>query len=113
MLLTALALSVAIQPDRWVHVGGRDNSYKEYLDAQSVVRSGDKVTLWTRRDFVLGKGTAWMELEIDCATRMETVVAWIRDEGGSVSHNVVRPHRKAAPIPPGSTAERIFDLTCR
>jgi hypothetical protein len=113
MFLTAAALSVATPPDRWVPVGGRADLYEEYLDTQSVMRTGDKVMLWTRRDFALGKGTAWMEIEMNCSTRTETIVAWIRDEGGSVSHNVVRPHREAAPIPPKSSAEKIFQIACR
>jgi hypothetical protein len=34
MLLTALALSALIQPDRWVHVGGSPDAYEEYLDKE-------------------------------------------------------------------------------
>lgn len=113
MFLIALALSITTQPERWVHVGCSADLYEEYLDRESVKRSGDKVTLWTRRDFVRKMGTGWNEIEMDCSTRMETIVAWIRDDGGTVSHNVVRPHRKAAPISPKSAAERIFDIVCR
>jgi hypothetical protein len=113
MFLTALALSMAIQAERWVHVGGSPNLYEEYLDRESVKRSGDKVTLWTRRDFVRGKGTAWNEIEFDCSSRTETILAYVRDERGTISHNVVRPHRAAAPIPPKSVTERIFSIACR
>ncbi len=113
MFLTGLALSAGVQPDRWVPVGGSANSYEEYLDRESVSRSGDKVTVWTRRDFVRGQGTAWHEIEFDCSTRTETILAYIRDDGGTISHNVVRPHRESAPIPPNSAAERIFNLACR
>ena len=113
MFLTALALSTAVQPDRWVHVGGSPNVYEEYLDKESVTRSGDKVTLWTRRDFARDQGTAWNELELDCSARTETILAWVRDDRGTVSHNVVRPHRGPAPIPPKSVEERIFNLACR
>ena len=103
----------AAQADRWVHVGGIANQYEEYLDKESVRRTGDKVTLWTRRDPVLGKGTAWNELELDCSARTETILAWIRDDGGIVSHNSVRPHREALPIRSGSVEEKLFDLACR
>lgn len=113
MFLTALALSAAIQPDRWVHVGGSTNLYEEYLDMESVKRSGDKVTLWTRRDLARDQGTAWNEIEFDCSARTETILAYIRDDRGSISHNVARPHREAAPIPPGSVKERIFNMACR
>ena len=113
IFLTGLALSGEAQPDRWVHVGGSADSHQEYLDTESVRRSGDKVSLWTRRDFARDGSTAWHELEFDCTTRTETVVAWIRDEGGTVSHNDVRPHRGPSPIAPNSAAETIFKLACR
>lgn len=112
MILTALALSTAIQPDRWVHVGGSTNLYEEYLDKESVSRSGDKVTLWTRRDFVRDQGTAWHEIEFDCSKRTETILAYVRDDRGTISHNVVRPHREALLIPPKSVEERIFNIAC-
>ena len=113
MFLTALALSTTVQPDRWIHVGGSPNLYEEYLDEESVRRSGDKVTVWTRRDFARGQGTAWNEIELDCAARRETILAYVRDDRGIISHNVVRPHRESAPIPPKSVAERIFNIACR
>ena len=113
MLLTALILSMAMQPDRWISVGGSIGLYEEYLDKESIKRSGDKVTLWTRRDFVRGRSTAWNEIEFDCSARTETILAYIRDDDGTVSHNVVRPHRGAAPIAPKSVEERIFNLACR
>ncbi|MDQ3144841.1 MAG: hypothetical protein M3Q57_08195 [Pseudomonadota bacterium] len=113
MFLIAVALSMVASPDRWVHIGGRTDAYEEYLDKESVRRSGDKVTLWTRRDFVHDQGTSWNELEFDCSMRMETILAYIGDDGGTVSHNVVRPHRKASPILPKSVEERIFNIACR
>ena len=112
MFLTALALSAMFQPDRWVDVGAGTDLYKEYFDKESVRRTGDKVTLWTRRDFA-DRVTAWNELEFDCAAKTETIVAWIRDEHGTISHNAVRPHREAAPIPPGSLEEKLFNIACR
>lgn len=112
MILTALVLSTAIQLDRWVHVGGSTNLYEEYLDKESVSRSGDKVTLWTRRDFVRDQGTAWHEIEFDCSKRTETILAYVRDDRGTISHNVVRPHREAILIPPKSVEERIFNIAC-
>ena len=111
--LIELLLLVAFQQDRWVHVGGGPNSHAEYLDRESVTRSGDKVTVWTRRDFALGQGTAWHEIEFDCSARTETILAYVRDDGRTVSHNVVRPHRGSSPIAPDSVAERIFDIVCR
>jgi hypothetical protein len=113
MFLTLLALSALAQPDRWAHVGGSADRYEEYLDTQSIKRSGDKVTLWTRRDLARDRGTLWHEIEFDCSTRMETIIAYIRDEAGTVSHNDVRPYRAASPIPPGSVAEKIFRIACR
>ncbi len=113
MILTALALLAATPADRWVQVGGSASLGAEYVDKESVVRSGDKVTLWTRRDLAGGQGTAWNELEFDCRMKTETILAYVQDDGRSVSHNSVRPHRGAAPIPPKSVQERIFDFACR
>ena len=113
MCLAGLALAGAADPDRWLHVGGSAGLYAEYLDRDSVRRSGQTVTLWTRRDFVRGPSTAWHEIELDCAARTDIILAYVRDDGGTVSHNVARPHRGPAPIPPNSAAERIFDLVCR
>jgi hypothetical protein len=113
MLLIALALSTAMSPDRWVPVGGATDDYREYLDKESVTRSGAKIIVWTRRDFLLGSRTAWNELEFDCLRRTGAVLAYIQDDGGTVSHSVVRPHREASPIPPNSVEETIFKLVCR
>jgi surface-adhesin protein E len=113
MFLIAAALLTTTPPDRWVHVGGRTNDYEEYVDKASVRRSGRKVTLWTRRDFVPYGGAEWHELEFDCSTRTGTILAYIRDDRGTITHNVVRPHREASPIPPASVEETIFEMACR
>lgn len=113
IFLIAAALSMVNPPDRWIHVGGSTGLYDEYLDKESVRRTGDRVTLWTRRDFAHGGGTFWNELEFDCSMRTETILAYIRDDGGTISHNTVRPHREASAIRPGSVEERIFALACR
>ena len=113
MFLTLLFLSAVVQPDRWIHVGGSPGEHEEYLDKKSVERSGDKVTLWTRRDLARDQGTAWNEIELDCSKRTDTILAWVRDDRGAVSHNIVRPHRGPAPIRPKSVAERIFNIACR
>jgi hypothetical protein len=113
MILTALTLSAAAPLERWLHVSESPRQYQEYVDTQSIQRSGDTVTLWTRRDLLFDAGTVWTELELDCGKRTETVLAFIKDDGSSVSHNTARPHRPAAPIAPRSVAENIFNLVCR
>ena len=113
MVLAGLALSALTQPDRWIPVGDGANAHQEYIDTNSVQRSGDKVTVWTRRDFVSGQNTLWHEIEFDCSARTETILAYVRDDRGTVSHNVVRPHRAASAIVPGSVGENIFTIACR
>lgn len=113
MILVALALSAVTLEDRWIHVGGRTNHYEEYVDKESIKRSGDKVTLWTRRNFVHDQGTAWNELELDCRKRTETILAYIHDDSRSISHSVDRPHREASLIPANSVEEKIFNIACR
>jgi hypothetical protein len=113
MFLIAVALATASPAERWVPLGGSASQYEDYLDRESVRRIGDRVTLWTRREFVPDRGTAWNELELDCSRRTETVLAHIRDDRGTISHNSVRPHRAASPIPPGSLEEKIFNIACR
>jgi hypothetical protein len=71
------------------------------------------VALWTRRDLVRERATLWHEIELDCAARTQTIMAWVRDDQGTVSHNDVRPHREASPISPNSVEEKIFDIACR
>jgi hypothetical protein len=110
MFLMALALSAAAAPERWVPVAGGE---AEYLDTESLKRAGGKVTLWTRRDLPAEKATLWKEIEFDCAARTHTFVAWIRDDAGTISHNVVRPHRAAAPIARKSVEESLFQTACR
>ena len=112
-VLAGLVLPTATQPDRWVHVGGSASSHDEYVDTHSLRRVGDTATLWTRRDFVQGRGTAWHELQFDCSARTETILSYIRDDGTSVTHNVARPHRAPAPIAAGSVEEKVFALACR
>ena len=108
----ACALSMAMQSDRWVPVGNR-SAYHDYLDQESITRSGNKVTLWTRRDFASQQRTAWHEIEVDCASKQATILAYIEDDAGTVSHNIVRPHRGPTPIRPNSVEERIYESVCR
>ena len=113
MLLIALTLSAADAPERWVPLGGSAAGHEEFLDTESVRRSGATATAWTRRDDAQGQATLWHEHEFDCTARTQSLLAYIRDERGTVSHNVARPHRAAAPIRPGSAEERIFEIVCR
>lgn len=110
MFLIALALA-AVQADRWVPIGGGADAL--YLDTASLRRSGDKVALFTRRDIPSERATFWKEIEFDCSAKTETIIAWIRDDAGTISHNSVRPHRAAAPIAPGSVEEKAFEIACR
>jgi len=111
--LIACALSPLIASERWVPVGGSPNTHQDYLDHESIKRSGNIVTLWTRRDFVTTQRTAWNEIEVDCAKRRDTILAYIEDNSGSILHNTVSPHRSSTAIPPNSVGARIFDLVCR
>lgn len=110
-LLIACALSTTMSPDRWVPVGG-SSEYADYLDKESIKRSGNTVTLWTRRDFATKHRSAWNEVEVDCSTRRDTILAYIEDNAGTISHNIVRPHRESSTIAPNSAGEKIFDLVC-
>lgn len=112
MSLIAMALAMLAPPDRWVRIGGAE-LHEEHLDKESVRRSGGKVTLWTRRRSVPDDDTSWNELEIDCSKRTATILAYVRDKGGAISHNVARPHKEASPIVPNSVEERIFNIACR
>ncbi len=102
-----------LEADRWVPVAGSPEHHQEYLDKESIKPSGHKVALWTRSEHPRERVTVWREIEFDCSARTETLLAWIRDDGGTVSHNVDRPHRAAAPIKPASVEEKIFRIVCR
>lgn len=110
--LMACALSMTMQSDRWIPLGG-SIAYQDYLDQESIKRSGNKVMLWTRRDFVKQQRTAWNEIEVDCSNKRDTILAYVQDDAGTISHNIVRPHRKSTAIPSNSVEERIFDRVCR
>jgi Surface-adhesin protein E len=112
MFLIVLAITLAAPAERWVRIGGSANLYEEFLDKESVTRTGDKVTLWTRRDFARGGGIVWHEIEIDCARKEAAIVAFIRDDAGIVSHNDARPYKAASTISPGSVEEELFNLAC-
>lgn len=109
----AFMLSMLTPSDRWVPVGDGSAAYRDYLDRESIKRSGDKVTLWTRRDYVTQQRTAWNEIEVDCLRKRDTVLAYVQDDAGTVSHNIVRPHRASTAILPDSVEEGIFDLVCQ
>jgi hypothetical protein len=109
----AFALAMVTPSERWVHVGGSANAYQDYLDRESIQRNGHIVTLWTRRDFLTQQRTAWNEIEVDCTNKRDTILAFVQDDAGTVSHNIARPHRESIAIPPHSAGERIFDLVCR
>lgn len=112
LALTLFLLSTAPQPDRWVHVGGRAGSHDDYVDRESIRRTGDEAIVWTRRDLLPSRGTAWQEIQFDCRARTASILSWIRDDG-AVTHNMVRPYRESGPIAAGSVEEKAFDIACR
>jgi hypothetical protein len=112
MFLIAVSLLMAAPSDRWVQIGGSPNLYDEHLDTQSVRRSGDGVTLWTRRDWAGNRRTSWNELEFDCPRKRVTILAYVQIDGEAVSHSVRRPHRRASPILSDTVEQRIFDIVC-
>jgi hypothetical protein len=109
----ALALSMLMPSDRWVPLSNGEEEHRDYLDRESIQRSGSKVTLWTRRNYVARQRTAWNEIEVDCLQKRDTILAYVQDDGGTVSHNIVRPHRHSTAIPPNSAQEKIFEFVCR
>jgi hypothetical protein len=111
--LAACALALVTQAERWVPVGGTSDAYQDYLDMESIKRHRTTVTLWTRRDFTSKNRTAWNEVEVDCLAKRNTILAYVQDDAGTVSHNMVRPHRESAPIAPNSVEEAIFQIACR
>jgi hypothetical protein len=113
MFLIAVAIAMVPPPERWVRIGGSANLYEESVDNESVRRTGDKVTLWTRRTSTLGDVTVWQEIEISCSMKNAAILAYIRDDSGAISHNDVRPHRAASPISPNSVEEKLFNIACR
>lgn len=108
----AFAFAMVTPSERWIPIGESGIASRDYLDRESIQRSGDTVTLWTRRDFVTQQRTAWNEIEVDCANKRDTILAYVQDDAGTVSHNIARPHRRSTEIPPHSIGERIFDLVC-
>lgn len=112
IVVAGLALILAAPSERWVEIGS-GAAHRDYLDRDSIERAGDRVTLWTRRDFATERRTRWHEMEVDCSRRQDTLLAWVEDHEGSVSHNVTRPARGPAPIADGSLAARIYDAVCR
>lgn len=99
--------------DRWVHVGHGTDRTEEYVDRESIERNGDKVTLWTRSESRPERSIVWKEWEFDCAKKLQSVLAYISDDQGTISHNVARPHREASPILQGSVEEMIYAKVCR
>jgi len=112
-LVVAAMMFVVVPADRWVPVSGSNGTYRDYLDRESLQRHGNKVTVWTKRDFAGQQRTLWHEIEVDCAAKSDTIIAWVEDNAGAVTHNLVRPHRPSATIPPNSLGQSIFDLVCR
>ncbi|WP_118856664.1 surface-adhesin E family protein [Sphingomonas mesophila] len=110
MLVLPLLFAVAAQPERWVAIGAESN---EFIDRESVARNGARVTFWTRREFPSQQRTRWHELEFDCSARRHTLLDYVEDDAGVVSHNFDRPHRGPAPIVAGSQEERMFAIVCR
>lgn len=112
-ILAAMMMSVPVPTDRWILVSGTDGPQRDYLDRHSIQRNGNKVTTWTKRDFAGQQRILWHEIEVDCAAKSDTIIAWVEDNAGAVTHNLVRPHRPSATIPPNSLGQSIFDLVCR
>lgn len=109
----ALTLSMLLTFERWVPIGDNRGEYRDYLDRESIKRSGNKASLWTRRDYATQQRTAWKEIEVDCLRKRDTILAYVQDDAGTISHNTVRPHRGSTAILPNSVEDKIFELVCR
>ena len=114
MLLTALALLAAMQDARWADVGSDPLSVTA-VDRQSIRRSDDLVTIWTRDTFHVSQGSMLRELEMDCRRRTVAVaVVVMRESTGAITRRTVFRafERTHEPIDPESAEERVFVAVC-
>lgn len=111
----------AFASSQWIIVGENNDRDIFYIDMNSLQRSGDSVTFWTKVNF--GKRDEQGDLSdksqrtINCRTR-EVILRWLMtyDDINNMGKNTAsfEPKRSSwRPIPPDSMSSRIYEVVCR
>lgn len=118
----AVALLMATTPAHsatWVHVYTDRDGSAWYYDSKSVLRSGDRVTIWEKSDHSRDRRTKYRETKArtryDCVGRTQTILSFIRylPNGESVSWALPSYEQTETAIFPETTADTILGVVCR
>jgi hypothetical protein len=123
-ILTLLAILISNSAAaEWTRVGGGDDDSNVYVDLETFRRNGDKVKLWSLRNFKtlngvgkakhLSNKTQW---EIDCKEEQVRMPAYMefsgRDGSGQVVTNDFSPNDSWIPVAPGTIGQMISEIGC-
>lgn len=102
----------------WVYVNKTSSGAFMYIDAKTIQREGDHVTVWERWDLSRDKATKERQRIVlnryDCIARTSTVISLIvyYPDGTSQSTDRKPYEQEALRIVPGSMAEFTMEALC-
>ena len=120
-LIAAAALVMAATPAfavNWVYVGARSSGTDFYYDADTIVRSGNQVTVWEKWDHSRDKTYKEREQRVryryDCAERTSTLLHAIiyYPDGTSRAVTFATYEQETEPLAPGTVGEAVLEAVC-
>jgi hypothetical protein len=121
MLVAATALVIAAPPAfaaNWVYLTTNVSDTDLYYDADTIVRSGNQVTVWEKWDHSRDKTVKERERKrryrYDCAQRTMTLLHSIiyYPDGKSTSFTWETYEQTADPIAPDTVGEAVLEAVC-
>jgi hypothetical protein len=121
ILVAATALGMAATPAfavNWVYVGARSSGTDFYYDADTIVRSGNEVTVWEKwdhsRDKTYKEREQRVRYQYDCAERTSTILLAIiyYPDGTSRSVMFATHEQETTHVAPGTAGEGKLEAVC-
>jgi hypothetical protein len=116
-LLVSLLTAPANAATR-IYVAKSNNGAVHYYDAESLRRSGNQVTVWTKTDYSQDRTTEWREdktrVKYDCAERSYANLDMVvyHPSGKVEIVNAPKPERPLQSIVPDSVSESKMEAVC-
>lgn len=116
--LSVSLLTVPANAATWIYVGEGANGAVHYYDAESLRRSGNQVTVWTKTDYSQDRTTEWREdktrVKYDCAERSYVNLDMVvyHPSGKVEIFNAPQPERPLQSVVPDSIGETKMKTAC-
>jgi hypothetical protein len=114
----ATFLGTPVAAASWVYVGENSNGAVIYYDADTIQRSGDQITVWTKWNHSRNRTVRYREAKnrdrFDCEERTITLIAYTNyyPDGKVETFNIPTYGQEDDPVTPESIGETILETVC-